>query len=102
VAADGKHLRGTRRGWKGEEALVFLSALVQGLGLSLGGTAVTTTEAQAAEGLLMRLARMEELGVDWLITGDAGLTSKALAQKAVEQKGATSSRSRTTRKTSNT
>jgi hypothetical protein len=85
VAADGKHLRGTRRGRKGEEALV------QGLGLSLGGTAVTTTEAQAAEGLLVRLARMEELGVDWLITADAGLTSKALAQKAVEQNSTASS-----------
>lgn len=71
VATDGKHLRGTRRGRKGEAALVFLSALVQGLGLSLGSSSVTNTEAKAVEGLLVR---MEGLGVevDWLITGDAG------------------------------
>lgn len=98
VASDGKHLRGTRRGRKGEEALVFLSALVQGLGLSLGSTAVTTTEAKAAEGLLVR---MGDLGVPWLITGDAGVTNKTLAAQVVEQKGATSSWSRIIRKTLN-
>lgn len=101
VATDGKHLRGTRRGRKGEEALVFLSALVQGLGLSLGSAAVTSTEAKAAEGLLVRLVQMNDLGVDWLITGDAGVGNKTLAQKVIEQKGATSSWSKTTKKTSN-
>jgi hypothetical protein len=98
VATDGKYLRGTRRGRKGEEALVFLSALVQGLGLSLGSTAVNTTEAKAAEGLLVR---MGDLGVPWLVTGDAGVMNKTLAGKVVEQKGATSSQSRITKKTSN-
>ncbi|AWR85686.1 transposase family protein [Meiothermus taiwanensis] len=96
IATDGKHLRGTRRGRKGEAALVFLSTLVQGLGLSLGSTAVTTSEAKAAEGWLVR---MSDLGVDWLITGDAGVMSPTLAQQVVAQKGATSSRSRVTRKT---
>lgn len=98
VATDGKHLRGTRRGRKGEEALVFLSAWVQGLGLSLGSAAVRTSEAKAAEGLRVR---MGDLGIPWLITGDAGVTNPSLAAKVVEQKGATSSWSRTTRKTSN-
>ncbi len=73
IATDGKHLRGTRRGRKGEAALVFLSTLVQGLGLSLGSTAVTTSEAKAAEGWLVR---MSDLGVDWLITGDAEVMAR--------------------------
>jgi hypothetical protein len=47
IAADGKHLRGTRRVQQGEEALVFLSALVQGLGLSLGSQEVSSGEAAA-------------------------------------------------------
>lgn len=76
IATDGKHLRGTRRGRKGEAALVFLSALVQGLGLSLGSTAVTTSEAKTTEGWLVR---MSDLGVDWLITGDAGVMNQTLA-----------------------
>lgn len=51
---------GTRRGRKGEEALVFLSAWVQCLGLSLGSAAVRTSEAKAAEGLRVR---MGDLGI---------------------------------------
>jgi len=59
IAMDGKHLRGTRSGVfslsgakggrKGEEALVFLSALVQGLGLSLGSLPVEGSEGQTAQ-----------------------------------------------------
>jgi hypothetical protein len=97
IATDGKHLRGTRRGRKGEAARVFLSALVQGLGLSLGSTAVTSSEAKATEGWLVW---MSDLGVDWLITGDAGVMNQTLDQQVVAQKGATSSRSRITRKIS--
>lgn len=84
IAADGKHLRGTRRVRRGEEALVFLSALVQGLGLSLGSQAVSSGEAAAAQGLLVR---MEGLGVDWVLTGDAALCTQEVAAAVVEQKG---------------
>jgi hypothetical protein len=86
VASDGKYLRGTRGVRKGEEALLFLSALVQGLGLSLGSIAVSSSEAKATESLLLR---MQDVGIDWLVTGDAGLMNKNLAQKVIEQKGAT-------------
>lgn len=68
---------------RGEEALVFLSALVQGLGLSLGSQAVSSGEAAAAQGLLVR---MEGLGVDWVLTGDAALCTQEVAA-VVEQKG---------------
>lgn len=66
IALDSEHLRGTRRGRRGEEALVCLSALVHGLGLTLGNHPVTSCEGQATEGLLLR---MEGLGVDWVVTG---------------------------------
>lgn len=93
VAVDGKHLRGTRRGRRGEEALVFLSALVQGLGLSLGSRMGAEGEARAVEGLLVRI---EGLGVDWVLTGDAGLCTQEVAAGVVEKRGLTSWRSRTT------
>ncbi|WP_233493052.1 MULTISPECIES: transposase family protein [unclassified Meiothermus] len=86
IAADGKHLRGTRRVRRGEEALVFLSALVQGLGLSLGGQEVVSGEATAVRGLLVR---MEGLEVAWVLTGDAGLCAPEVAGAVVEQKGVT-------------
>jgi hypothetical protein len=62
----------------GEEALVFLSALVQGLGLCLGSKVVFSSQAAAAQGLLVR---MEGLG------GDAALCTQALAARVVGQKG---------------
>lgn len=93
IAADGKHLRATRRVRQGAEALVFLSALVQGLGLSLGSRAVVDSEAQAVEGLIVR---MEGLEVDWVLTGDAGLCTQDVAARVVEKKGLTSWRSRRT------
>lgn len=70
VAADGKHLRGTRRIRQGEEALVFLSALVQGL------------------------------GVDWVLTGDAALCNPELAAAVVERKGGICSASKRTSRSS--
>ncbi|WP_243455345.1 transposase family protein [Meiothermus sp. CFH 77666] len=97
VAADGKHLRGTRRIRQGEEALVFLSALVQGLGLSLGSQAVSAGEAAAAQGLVVR---MEGLGVDWVLTGDAALCNPELAAAVVERKGGICSASKRTRRSS--
>lgn len=83
IAMDGKHLRGTRRGRKGEEALVFLSALIQGLGLSLGSLPVEGSEGQTTQ---VALVRMEGLAVDWVMTTDAGLTSQALAKAVVASK----------------
>ncbi|KIQ53656.1 hypothetical protein SY28_12765 [Meiothermus taiwanensis] len=66
-------MQGTLRGGKGEAALLFLSALIQGLGLSLGSTVVTTRKAKATEGWLVW---MSDLGVDWLITGDAEVMAR--------------------------
>lgn len=97
VAVDGKHLRGTRCAWRGEEALVFLSALVQGLGLSLGSQAIADGEAAAAQGLVVH---MEGLGVDWVLTGDAALCTQELAAVVVEQKGGICSASKGTRQSS--
>ncbi len=55
---------------------------------SLGGEAVnsaadstTEGEAQAVEG---RLVRIEGLGVDWVLTGDAGLCTQKVAAGVVD------------------
>lgn len=97
VAVDGKHLRGTRRIRRGEEALVFLSALVQGLGLSLGSQGVVAGEAAAAQGWVVR---MEGLGVDWVLTEDAALCTQEVAAAVVAQKGGICSASKRTRRSS--
>ncbi|WP_243454830.1 hypothetical protein [Meiothermus sp. CFH 77666] len=56
------------------------------LSLRMGNTcgAADAGEAAAAHG---RVVRMEGLGVDWILTGDAALCNPELAAAVVERKG---------------
>jgi predicted transposase YbfD/YdcC len=81
LALDGKTLRGS--GDSDSPPVQLLAAFVQTLGVVLGQQAIRGQDQIAAAIALLQ-------GLDlhgWIITGDAGLTSRALAQTVIDQGG---------------
>lgn len=87
ISLDGKYLRGSRRVCKGERALLLLSAFVQELGFTLWQEEVNTSEDDSAVRCVAELEGLK--GINWLITGDAGIASAKVGNEVVAKKGAT-------------
>ena len=81
LAFDGKTLRGSRTG--SGEAVALVAAFAQAVGVALGQQRIEHgDEVQAALTLLHSLDLH-----GWVVTGDAGLTQKPLAQTVMDQGG---------------
>lgn len=81
LSLDGKTLRGS--GADGAPPVQLLAAFGQTLGVVLGQQAIRGQDQIAAAIALLQ-------GLDlhgWIVTGDAGLTSRALAQTVIDQGG---------------
>jgi predicted transposase YbfD/YdcC len=81
LSLDGKTLRGS--GADNSPPVQLLAAFVQTLGVVLGQQAISGQDQIAAAIALLQ-------GLDlhgWIVTGDAGLTSRALAQTVIDQGG---------------
>ncbi len=81
LSLDGKTLRGS--GADGSPPVQLLAAFVQTLGVVLGQQAISGQDQITAAIALLQ-------GLDlhgWIVTGDAGLTSRALAQAVIDQGG---------------
>lgn len=81
LALDGKTLRGSDD--DGSPPVQLLAAFVHTLGVALGQQAIDGQDQIAAAVALLQ-------GLDlhgWVVTGDAGLTSRALAQAVIDQSG---------------
>jgi hypothetical protein len=96
VSLDAKHLKGSAGGGVGDKAIVLVSAYLGELGLSLLQNKNQADEAVQGRKLIMELGSdLAELGIPWVLTGDAAHTETQTA-KTIVQKGVTiSSRSKT-------
>lgn len=98
LSLDGKHLKGSARSGVGDKALVLVSAYLGQLGLSLLQGKALGDEAVAGRWLVMELgADLAEIGIPWVLTGDAAHTEAQTAAAIVQKGGTTSSRSSRTR-----
>ncbi len=98
ISLDGKHLKGSARGGVGDKAMVLVSAYLSGLGLSLWQNQVVGDEAVAGQQLVMLLGdELSEIGIPWVLTGDAGHTETQTARVILEKGDTTFLRSRAIR-----
>ena len=96
VHLDGRYLKGSAR--RGDRALRLVSAYLGQLGLSLWQGKALGDEAVAGRQLIMQLGpELSELGIPWVVTGDAAHTEAQTAAAILAKGGTTSSRSRRTR-----
>jgi predicted transposase YbfD/YdcC len=81
LALDGKTLRGSRD--ESGDAVALLAAFAQTVGVAIGQQSIShSDEVQAA------LALLQSLDLHgWVVTGDARLTQKPLAEAVIEQGG---------------
>ena len=84
IGVDGKHVIGSKRPRRGEEALL-LSYFVHDLGLSLGQAVVETTEAKTAQKMLGALQGLEHL--PWVFTGDAAFAERPVVEAILDKGG---------------
>ena len=84
ISVDGKQVKGSKRRRQGEKAQQLLSCFVHNVGLSLKQSAVKSSEAKAAQQILVSLP---ELDLPWLLTGDAAFAERPLVKTILDKRG---------------
>lgn len=88
VNVDGKHLKGSARGGRGDRAIILIAGFLEALGLTLWQQRCEKREANEGREVVMQLeGALSE--VRWCLTGDAALSEAPLARAVLKKGGAT-------------